>query len=61
MCHFFPEDREMNELADDHPVGHGIPLPLIKPRGSLLCTQASASMPCPEPDDSIPHPHMMFL
>jgi len=61
MCHFFPEDREMSELADDHPVGLGIPLLLIIPRHSLPCTQAFASMLCPEPDESIPHPYMMFL
>ena len=61
MSHFCPEDREINELAYDNSVGLGIPLSLIKPRGSLPYTQAYAGMPCPEPDESIPHPHMMFL
>jgi len=32
----------------------------MEPEGSLPCLQESAIGPCPEPDESNPHPHTLY-
>jgi hypothetical protein len=32
----------------------------MEPEGSLSCSQQPANGPCPEPDESNPHPQILF-
>jgi len=33
----------------------------MEPLGSLSCLQDTTAVPCPESDESTPHPHILFL
>jgi hypothetical protein len=34
---------------------------LMEPQGFLHCSQDPANGPCPEPDESSPHPQTLFI
>jgi hypothetical protein len=45
--------------ADSRSVSQEIPR-LMEPKDSVPCSQEPATGPCPEPDESTPHPPTLF-